>query len=263
MDIKTIRIDNMAPILLSIEGNIGVGKTTLITFLKNNLRWVDHLPVVYVDEPVDEWTAVCSDDGKTMLELFYSDPKRYAFSFQMMAYISRLANLSTIIDNHPDSIIITERSLMTDYHVFAKMLHESKEITTEEYTIYCKWFHYFNQFETTAILYIKCSPETALKRCEERNRKGETITLEYLQKLQAKHEEWLMSEQDCRVLTIHSENDMDDDMLWTIEDFISEFVDPIEDDVAGNYLQMAVNSFLGYRNYLLFGSLLLWFLQKA
>jgi deoxyadenosine/deoxycytidine kinase len=254
----------MAPVIISIEGNIGAGKSTLINYLKKNLHSVEYVPVVYVDEPVEEWSTIRSVDNKTMIELFYSDPKRYAFSFQMMAYISRLANLSTVVENNPNAIIITERSLLTDYHIFAKMLHESNEITQEEYTIYCKWFHYFNHFDISGIIYVKCPVTVAHERCVQRNRTGETIDMNYLQKLQDKHEEWIHSETDIGVFTVHSENDINE-IMYSIEDFISEFVDPVEDDILGNQLHWAVNCYQKYKELILIGSFVMWMyrLQKA
>jgi len=242
----------MAPVIISIEGNIGAGKSTLIKYLKNNLTEVEDVPIVYVDEPVEEWSTVKSSDDKTMLELFYADPKRYAFSFQMMAYISRLANLSTIVKNHPDSIIVTERSLLTDYHVFAKMLHESNDITLEEYTIYCRWFHHFNIYHISGIVYLKCSPEKAMEHCIERNRPGEHLTIEYLQKLQDKHEEWFNTEQHVGVLTVQTDTDIEE-IVYSIEDFMTEFIDPRVDDPLGNYLQRAVNSLLPYKDTFIMG----------
>jgi len=235
----------MAPVILSIEGNIGAGKSTLLKYMKTNLTEVDDVPIVYVDEPVDEWDTIRSEDNKTMLELFYAHPKRYAFSFQMMAYISRLANLSNVVKRNPYAIIVTERSLLTDYHIFAKMLHESNEITLEEYTIYCKWFHHFNTYTVNGVIYLKCSPEKAMEHCVTRNRPGENLTLEYLQKLQDKHEEWLSTEQDVGILTVQTETDVEE-ILYEIETFMSEFIDPAQDDFLGNCIQLAISKYQNY-----------------
>jgi deoxyadenosine/deoxycytidine kinase len=70
--------------LISIEGNIGAGKSTLIETLKTKFS-----NVVFVDEPVDEWSTVTDKDGTTVLEKYYADQKRYAFAFQMMVRVSR------------------------------------------------------------------------------------------------------------------------------------------------------------------------------
>ena len=49
----------------------------------------------------------------------------------MMAYISRLKSLRVALKNDYD-IIITERSVMTDRNVFAKMLFDSHKLSKIE-----------------------------------------------------------------------------------------------------------------------------------
>ena len=115
--------------IISIEGNIGSGKSTLLAHLKENCP-----NVVFLKEPVDEWEKIRDENGTTMLEKFYADQTKYSFSFQMMAYISRLKILRDTIRNHPERpiTIITERSLNTDKMVFAKMLYDSGKNRTHQ-----------------------------------------------------------------------------------------------------------------------------------
>lgn len=127
--------------IISIEGNIGSGKSTLLAHLKE--KYKNSSNILFLREPVDEWEGIKDENGVTMLQKFYNDQKTYAFSFQMMAYISRLALLKDAIKNNPNSIIITERSLFTDKMVFAKMLCESGNIEEVNYQIYLKWFECF------------------------------------------------------------------------------------------------------------------------
>jgi hypothetical protein len=84
--------------------------------------------------------TITDSDGITIIEKYYSDQKKYAFSFQMMAYISRLKQLQ---ESKNSSIIVTERCLYTDRNIFAKMLYDSGMIEDIEYSIYLKWFDYF------------------------------------------------------------------------------------------------------------------------
>jgi len=179
------------PAIYCVEGNIGSGKSTLV----DQLRSVTHMggrPVVYVEEPVPVWESIVDDSGKNMIELFYGDQNKYAFSFQMMAYISRLAILQDTCRLYPNSIIICERSLFTDYYVFAKMLHESGQLSLEEYTIYRKWFHHFIKgIRITGIIYIDTTPTTAHNRCKKRARAGEDIGLAYLTKCNDAHDAWI------------------------------------------------------------------------
>lgn len=76
--------------LISIEGNIGSGKSTFVEELKRNIH---NERMCFLEEPVDIWNTIVDKDGITMLENYYKDSKKYAFSFQMMAYISRLSIL--------------------------------------------------------------------------------------------------------------------------------------------------------------------------
>jgi len=112
------------PTIISIEGNIGSGKSTLLKYLSQCCEGDKEF--VFLQEPVDAWDTIKDEQGVTMLAKFYQDQPRYAFSFQMMAYISRLALLKKTCDENPNAIIVTERSLYTDKHVFAKMLYDTK-----------------------------------------------------------------------------------------------------------------------------------------
>lgn len=216
----------MAPYLISLEGNIGSGKSTILDHLKEHLLYAGSRRIVYVDEPLAQWEKIKNDQGVSMLQLFYQDPKKYAFSFQMMAYISRLVNLEEAIERHPNCIIMMERSLMTDYHVFAKMLRETNEILPEEYAIYTQWFDHFNDYPMDALIYLQCSPETSLERCNKRNRTGESISLDYMTRVHDHHERWIRESHDNPILIIDNEDTSLDDALFCIEDFLMERVIP-------------------------------------
>ena len=173
--------------IFSIEGNIGSGKSTLIDILKKS-----DLNFIYLPEPVDVWNDIKDSNGITILEKYYQDPKRYAFSFQMMAYISRLSLIRAAIKFAPDnSIIITERSIYTDREIFAKMLYDSGDIEEIEYSIYLNWFNEFSESELHGIIYVYTNPDICLTRIEKRNRKGEIIPLSYLENCHRYHENWI------------------------------------------------------------------------
>ena len=140
--------------IYSIDGNIGSGKSRLICELKksNNLG----NSVIFVQEPVNIWNEIKDEKGKTILEYFYEDKEKYSFSFQIMAYISRLAQLKKIIKKNPRSILITERSTHTDREVFAKMLHDDQLISDIDMKIYLMWFDEFmKDIPIKGFIYIK------------------------------------------------------------------------------------------------------------
>jgi len=182
--------------LISIDGNIGSGKSTLLKELQR--IYSDNPNIIFLKEPVEEWDKIRDNHGVTMLEKFYSDQTRYSFPFQMMAFISRLSILKKAMSENKNSIIITERSLLTDKCVFAKMLYDSGKIEDVNYQIYLKWFDEFSKdFPVDHIIYVRAYPEICHERIAMRSRIGEdVIALEYLQDCHNYHEDFL-GQLDC------------------------------------------------------------------
>jgi deoxyadenosine/deoxycytidine kinase len=179
--------------IITIEGNIGSGKSTLLQHLKEKYN-SNEKEILFLREPVDEWENIIDENGISILQKFYADQKTYSFSFQMMAYISRLALLKEAIENNPEAIIITERSLVTDKKVFAKMLYDSGNIQHIEYQIYSKWFECFaKDYPINKVVYVNSSPEICHERIHERSRLGESvIPLTYLSTCDSYHKNMIM-----------------------------------------------------------------------
>ena len=199
------------PMLISIEGNIGSGKSTMMNHLKQNYK-IRGYTVGFIDEPVEIWNSFTDDNtGENIIEKYYKDHAKYAFSFQMMAYISRLSTIKKALKSNCD-ILLTERSIYTDRNVFAKMLYDSGKIEDINYKIYLKWFDEFlDDIKDIKIVYLKTDPETASNRVIKRNRKGETIPLEYLSKCNDYHDTWINSIADNERLVINGDVDNCDD----------------------------------------------------
>ena len=166
--------------IISIEGNIGSGKSTILSLLKEECKKNNN--IIFLQEPVLEWNEIKDNSGQTILSKFYGNQEKYSFAFQMMAYISRLSLLKKTIKEYPGAIIVTERCLETDRHVFAKMLYDSGKIEEVEYKIYLRWFDDFNEeVKINKMIYLKTLPETSYYRIEKRSRDGESsISLDYL-----------------------------------------------------------------------------------
>ena len=185
--------------IISIEGNIGSGKTTLLGKLKD--KYADNKKIVFLKEPVDDWATITDINGVTMLEKFYSNQKEYAFPFQMMAYISRLALFKNTIQENPGAIIITERSLNTDREVFAKMLYDTGFIELVNYKIYLKWFDTFaRDCPISKVIYVNTDPQICFDRIKKRSRTGESsIPLDYLENCHKYHGDMLDTTKDTCV----------------------------------------------------------------
>jgi len=196
-------------ILITIQGNIGGGKSTFLTHLK--ALYKDKPNICFLQEPVEEWLSMCDTNGTSILELFYADQSKYAFTFQMMAYISRLAILKKAFNSGYD-IIISERSLETDRNIFEKMLYHDDKITHIEHQIYSKWFDTFKlDFPDEYIMYMYTTPEIIYERIKKRDRKGELIPLEYLKSCHIYHETWVRSISPDRVSIIDCNVDYNDE----------------------------------------------------
>lgn len=213
--------------IFSVEGNIGSGKSTLVKMLKEHLKKIKNTEVIYLPEPVAEWESIKDSDGKNAIEKYYENPDKYAFSFQMMAYISRIHQLRETLQTNNNVIIICERSVFTDKEIFAKMLHDDGKIGEIEYNIYCKWFYEFvKDIPVGGLIYVKTNPEICERRVIKRNRKGETIPLEYLQNCHKYHEDWLNNE-SLPVLKLDGNNDFIDKLPDTWLETINIFVNSL------------------------------------
>ena len=211
--------------IISIEGNIGSGKSTILKSLNEHFK--DTPNIIFLQEPVSEWEKIKDKNNVTILEKFYENQQKYSFAFQMMAYISRLSLLKDTIEKYPDSIIISERCLNTDRYVFAKMLYDSGKLEDVEYQIYLNWFdHFSNMQKIQKVIYLKTKPEICFNRISKRNRDGESnISLEYLDNCHEYHEDMIKNIKD-ETLVIDSNKDTDidksiiDEWIELIKNFI-------------------------------------------
>lgn len=179
-----------SPRIISIDGNIGSGKSTLYNFLRD--KYKNNKEIGFVEEPVDTWNDIVDEKNVPILTNLYKDTHKYAFRFQMMAYISRLHLLRQAVISNNYQVIITERSVMTDRHIFAKMLHEDGHIALDEMTIYLKWFDEFiNDVYPSSFVYVQADPKICDERIKKRARPGEIIDFAYLKRCHDFHEDWM------------------------------------------------------------------------
>lgn len=218
---------NKIPKIISIEGNIGAGKTTFVRELKK--RYKDRNDVIFITEPVDIWESVKDKDNKNILERFYEDNKKYAFPFQIMAYVTRLNLITKTISENPDcKLIITERSLDADKNVFAKMLYDDGCIDDINYNIYLQFYNsYKTKYNTDGVIFLNADASVCSDRINKRNRTGEDgVPLEYLQKCEQYHINWLYSQYN--ILNINAT-------------FDATYNERLIDDVGIEWLNMSCN----------------------
>ena len=213
--------------IISIEGNIGSGKSTFVKALQTYFNKTDEInkKIYFLQEPVNIWETIKNNDGENIIECFYKNQDKYAFSFQMMAYISRLSLLRKAVREGYD-YIFTERCVNTDRNVFAKMLYDSGKIEKINFEIYTKWFDEFiEEFNNFHYIYIKTNPEKALERINKRARPGETIPLEYLKECDKYHNNWLETIESTNIITLDGNIDRNNnDSYYEWFDIINTFI---------------------------------------
>jgi len=180
--------------IIMIEGNIGAGKSTFLKILHKNL-----VNVGIIFEPTNKWQH--QDDDQNILNLFYKDTKRWAYTFQSYAFITRVnAMLNHQKQQSPPSVQFLERSVYCDRYCFAKNCFESGLMTTLEWQIYTEWFSWLAEKYAplpSGFIYLKTDPTTCYNRMAKRRRNEESaITIEYLTALDRKHNEWLIEDKD-------------------------------------------------------------------
>lgn len=189
--------EELCPILVSIEGNIGAGKTTLLSHLsKRHPEWI------FISEPVDAWSEIKDEDGKSILEVFYNDRNRWSYTFQNCALLTRYDYIQTAISEAKSKnrkgkvVFLTERCLDTDYYVFTRMLQNEGSINIIEFELYERLlFHLQKSAQPLAgIVHVNTSPEVCAQRIKLRSRTGEeSIPLDYLESLDHHQSKWIDS----------------------------------------------------------------------
>ena len=66
--------------IFTVDGNIGSGKSTLIKLMKEKYKAFGNVKVFYLPEPVDIWESIKDKDGKNVIESYYENQVKYAFS---------------------------------------------------------------------------------------------------------------------------------------------------------------------------------------
>jgi len=182
-----------------IEGNIGAGKTTV----GRSIARSGHFG--FIEEPTSIWQEGFASN---MLELFYSDMHRWAFTFQICAFVTRAKTWDEIWQRTDRNQVILERSIFCDRYVFAENCYRTGLISLAEHQLYLSmWDFVVSNYcdEPDLIIYLRTPAEVCLERIKERGREEESgMTLEYLRQLETLHDEWLMD--NPKALVLNGEN---------------------------------------------------------
>ncbi len=177
---------------VAIAGNIGVGKSTLVTLLSKRLNW----------EPFYE-----PESDNPYLADFYLDMRTWAFPSQIFFLTRRLRDQRLLL-NHPTSVI-QDRTVYEDAEIFARNLFLQKQMIERDYQTYCELYQVLCDFvpPPDLVVYLRASLSTLSKRIANRGRDYESsIPQDYIGRLNELYEEWINSFSLCPVLTIPADD---------------------------------------------------------
>ncbi len=228
--------------LITLEGNMGAGKSTMLRLLKN-------IPdITIIPEPTDKWQHVGA--AGNLLDLFYKDTQRWAYTFQSYAFLTRVhAILQQQFEHSDKHIHVLERSIYCDRFCFAKNCYDLGTMSEIEWNVYREWFLWISENfvpRPQGFIYLRTSPEVAYQRITQRHRSEETaVPLSYVQRLHERHEDWLIhavepldSIKDVPVLVLQCDKDFEHDAgqstqhLEAIRSFIDSLDKKTKEDVG-------------------------------
>ena len=177
---------------VAVAGNIGVGKSTLVSLLCERLGWKPFY------EPVAE---------NPYLADFYQDMRTWAFHSQIFFLTHRLRSHRQLLD-HPTSAI-QDRSVYEDAEVFARNLYQQGQIDARDYRSYRELYQVLADFlpPPDLVVYLRASVPKLLERIKLRGRTYERrINEDYLKQLNQLYEDWIHHFSLCPVLTVPADD---------------------------------------------------------
>ena len=169
--------------IYALEGNIGSGKTTIMKIISNHFKDVE-----FIEEPVKQWQNL---GGMNLLDSFYSDPKRWGFSFEFFSMLTKIESLLKAAESDKP-IIIIERSIFSN-RVFMDLSKELGKLDTMEYCMLTNVYNFYLAHvypQISGIIYLDTPVEECINRITRRNR-GEECSIEksYLDAIKNKMDE--------------------------------------------------------------------------
>ena len=177
---------------VAVAGNIGVGKSTLVTLLSEKLGW----------QPFYEAVA-----ENPYLADFYRDMPSWSFHSQIFFLSNRLRSHRQLLD-HPTSVV-QDRSVYEDAEIFARNLRDQGYLGERDYQTYRQLYEVLTEFlpPPDLVVYLRASADTLSRRIARRGRDYERrITPDYLAQLNALYEGWIEAFSLCPVLTLPADD---------------------------------------------------------
>ena len=195
---------------IAIAGNIGAGKTTLTEMLSKHYGWEAHFEDVLKNPYLDD---------------FYERMERWSFNLQIYFLNSRFNQMLECSKKEKDTI--QDRTIYEDAFIFAPNLQAMGLMTNRDYENYKSIFNTLNSFvkDPDLLIYLRSEIPNLVDQIHKRGRDYEnTISIEYLSRLNERYEAWIQSYDKSNLLVIEVD---DIDFVKNPDDFnvITKLID--------------------------------------
>ena len=186
---------------IAFEGNIGAGKTTLVTKIAEDFNAKTVLER-FADNP--------------FLPKFYEDQNRYAFPLEMSFLADRYKQLSDDLAQFD----LFKDFIVADYHIFKSLIFAKVTLQEDEFRLYKTMFDivYREMPKPDLYVYLYQNTERLLENIKKRGRGYEqNIPADYLDKINGGYLDYIKSQTNLNVLIIDVS---DKDFVKNQEDYV-------------------------------------------
>jgi len=176
----------------AIAGNIGAGKTSLVELLSKHYKWEPHFEDV-IDNPY--------------LDDFYMHMERWSFNLQVYFLNSRFRQLMNL--NRSEKSFVQDRTVYEDAYIFAPNLHSMGLMNQRDFNNYQSLFELLESMikAPELLIYLRSSIPNLVNKIHKRGREYEnSISIEYLSRLNERYEAWISTYEKGKLLVIDVDN---------------------------------------------------------
>jgi deoxyadenosine/deoxycytidine kinase len=175
---------------IGIAGNIGCGKTTLTRMLSQHYGWTPKYESVTYNP---------------YLEDYYKDIERWSYNLETYFLAQRFQDVLEIAKS--EEVIIQDRTIMEGVYIFVANNKAMGNLSDRDFDTYMQLFSLMMSMvkKPDLLIYLKSSVPHLVSQIQKRGRDYEkSISIEYLNNLNERYEEWINS-YDGPVLVIEAD----------------------------------------------------------
>jgi len=175
---------------ITIEGNIGAGKTSLAK---------------KIAEQFNAKLILEEFEDNSFLPKFYKDPEKYAFPLEMSFLVKRYQQMKNQLTNQD----LFKAFTISDYFINKSIIFARKTLQDDEFSLYSKIFNIINLSlpKPELLVYLHLGVDRLKSNIISRGRVYEkNIEKSYLEIIQSGYFEYINQQKDMRILIIDTNN---------------------------------------------------------